>query len=99
MDDDLWPAKVDASINGSFLLGTIRKVWQGIRKQGVSEYHSIELLNNNGVSVHLYLAGPDALIVMETVDQRFISKNYGSSSVAMKAFNEKSIAWITSEEK
>lgn len=92
-------AKIDASINGSFLLGKMRKVWQGIRKQGVSEYHSIELLNNNGISVRLYLSGPDALIVMETSGDRFISKNYGSSSAAMKAFNEQSITWITSEEK
>lgn len=91
--------KIDASVNGSFLLGVIRKVWQGIRKQGVSEYHSIELLNNNDISIKLYLAGPDALIVMETVDKRFISKNYGSSSTAVKAFNEKSISWITSEDK
>lgn len=88
-----------AKDEGSMLLGALRQVWQGIRRQGVTTFNVITLESKDKFSIKLYFSGQDVRLVQETEDKRWISRQYTSHADAMQAYKSRYISWIRQEEK
>lgn len=81
-----------------FLLGVLRKSWQGIRKQGVDIYNKMILESKGDFSITLYFSGNECLLVQETKDMRWISCDYKGTAEAIRAYKTR-ISWIIQENK